>query len=264
MGKSIIIFLSIGFGSAILSFLVEGGHAGALLVGTAGLIVVGGTIGAVGVAFPMEELKRFVGSTKVAFKAHKEHIPELIVFFKKISLKSRKDGLMSIEQMIAEEGIDPFVKKGLQMVVDGVDYQNIKGNMELVMEMAHDRHKSGIEMYEAAGGFAPTMGIIGTVMGLVHILGSLEDPSGLGSKIAVAFIATLYGVGSANLLYLPISARLKKIDHSEAVEKSFITEAILSIQEGISPNVLEEKLKSYLDKETLKEYEKLAAAESKV
>jgi chemotaxis protein MotA len=120
-----------------------------------------------------------------------------------------------------------------------------------------ERHREGADIFESAGGYAPTMGIVGTVMGLVHVLGNLEDTSTLGPKIALAFLATLYGIGSANLLWLPIGNRLKEADEKEVKEKTLIIEGVLYIQEGINPNTIAEKLKSFLNKEELLRYEEL-------
>ena len=182
----------------------------------------------------------------------------LISYFKDLSFKTRKNGLLSIESEIsADTTMDPFVKKGLQMVVDGVEGQAVRSILELQAEMTYDRHAEGYAMFEAAGGFGPTMGIIGTVMGLVHVLGNLSDPASVGPKIAVAFIATLYGVGSANLMWLPMGAKLKAINNQEMKERTLIVEAILFIQEGVNPNTIAEKLKSFLDPKELARFDEL-------
>ncbi|MEG0641579.1 MAG: MotA/TolQ/ExbB proton channel family protein, partial [Clostridium sp.] len=174
-------------------------------------------------------------------------------YFKEVSIKTRKDGLLSIEETISGDAdIDPFIKKGLQLVVDGVEPQTVRNVLEAEAYMTTERHKDGIALFESAGGFAPTMGIIGTVMGLVHIMGSLEDAASLGPKIGMAFLATLYGIWTANLIYLPIGARLKVINKVEEQQNELIIEAIISIQEGLNPNTLVEKLKSYLGKDELK------------
>jgi chemotaxis protein MotA len=245
---SVIIGIIIGFVSLIVAFILEGGHVGALLEPTAAMIVFGGTIGAVIIATPMDDLKRIGGIFKTVFKKRRSvDTVYLINYFKDLAVKSRKEGLLSIEKDAAQAAeIDPFISKGLGLVVDGVDPQSIRGILENDIYLTFERHKGGIAIFEDAGGFAPTMGIIGTVMGLVHVLGNLEDPKSLGPKIAVAFIATLYGVGTANLLWLPIGKYLKSINKKESEEKQLMVEAILAIQEGLNPNLLEERLKSFL------------------
>lgn len=253
-----IIAIVLGFASLILAFTLEGGHLQALGAPTAAMIVFGGTIGAVGLSFPMEVLKNTGKILKVAFSYKAKDPVELIDYFKNLSTKTRKNGILSIEGEISgDTTMDPFMQKGLQMVVDGVEPSTVRSILELQIEAASDRHRSGIGIFEQAGGFAPTMGIIGTVMGLVHVLGDLSDPGTLGGKIAVAFIATLYGVGSANLLWLPLGARLKAIDKSEINERMLMLEAILLIQEGVNPNTLSQKLKGFLDKQQLVKFETL-------
>lgn len=250
--------LLVGFVSLIAAFLLEGGHANALLEPTAALIVFGGTIGAVVVSSAAEDLKRLPGIFKTIFGKQKSDLAEQVLFFKELSFKTRKNGILSLEaELTTMNDKEDFVKKGLQLVVDGVEGQTVRNIMELQQEIISERHREGAALFEAAGGFAPTMGIIGTVMGLVHVLGNLSDPGSLGPKIAVAFIATLYGVASANLLWLPIAAKLKNMDKIEMKEKTLILEAILYIQEGVNPNTLSEKLKSFLNPKELAKLEQL-------
>jgi chemotaxis protein MotA len=254
----VLIGLILGFVSMIGSFMLEGGHFMALMEPTAAMIVFGGTIATIVISFPVEDLKRLPKICKVLFSSKKSNTVTLISYFKDLSFKTRKNGLLSIESEItADANMDPFIKKGLQMVVDGVEGQAVRSILELQAEMTYDRHGEGYAMFEAAGGFAPTMGIIGTVMGLVHVLGNLDDPASLGPKIAVAFIATLYGVGSANLMYLPMGAKLKALNNQEMKERTLIVEAILFIQEGVNPNTIAEKLKSFLDPKELAKFDEL-------
>lgn len=255
-----LIALILGFASLVIAFIMEGGHIGALLKPTAAIIVFGGTIAAVMLSFPMSDIKRIGKIFKVTFFPQKSSLPELIVYFKDLAFKTRKNGLLSIEgEISADDKMDAFIKKGLQMIVDGVEPQAVRSILELEADMTSERHKAGAAMFESAGGYAPTMGIIGTVMGLVHVLGGLasSSPDKLGESIATAFIATLYGVGSANILWLPIGSRLKNIDKEETVEKELIIEAILYIQEGVNPNTIAEKLKGFLNKSELAIYETL-------
>jgi chemotaxis protein MotA len=250
LSVSSVVSVIIGFAALIVAFVLEGGHVSSLFAPTAAIIVFGGTAGAVGLSFPAEDLKRIPKILKVAFSKRNSDVGNLIEYFKNIAIKTRKEGLLSIEEEISnDDTIDPFIKKGLQLVVDGVEPQTVRSVLEAEAYATFERHKSGIAIFEGAGGFAPTMGIIGTVMGLVHVLGNLSDPDNLGPSIAVAFIATLYGVASANLLWLPIGNKLKALNKQENREKELIIEAILSIQEGLNPNTLVEKLKSFLDKE---------------
>ncbi|HAR64499.1 MAG: flagellar motor protein [Candidatus Margulisiibacteriota bacterium] len=254
MQLSTIIFLLWGFACMILAFTLEGGHVTALLAPTAGLIVFGGTIAAIGVAFPLSELKSLPGALKILVSYKKRDLVESINYFRDLSAITRGEGLLSLEKEI-DKISDPFLKKGLQLMVDGVESNTLKDILELHMELASIRHKVGIEVFEAAGGFSPTMGIIGTVMGLVHVLSNLSDPSKLGPAIAMAFIATLYGVAFANLAYLPLGAKLKAYDKSELYERQFLLEGLLLLQEGASPTLMVEKLKGFLEKGELAEFE---------
>lgn len=255
MDISVIIFMVFSVLSLVGAFVLEQGQPTALLAGTAAMIVFGGTIGAVGLSFPNDALKRLPGIFKTLFKPRQTDLALLVSYFKDVSYKTRKNGLLSLEGEISSDpNIDPFIKKGLQLVVDGVDPQAVRSILELELESTSERHRQGAAIFESAGGFSPTMGIIGTVMGLVHVLGNLSDPSSLGPKIAVAFIATLYGVGAANLLWLPMGSRLKALDDKELKEKTLIIEGILYIQEGINPNTIAEKLKGFLNKQELAKF----------
>ncbi len=162
---------------------------------------------------------------------------------------ARTGGLLSLESEIQNNTYDKFIVDGLQMIMDGTDPEIIKKTMECKLDNMEYRHSKGISVFEAAGGFAPTMGVIGTVMGLVHVLGNLSNPDELGPQIAVAFIATLYGVGSANLLWLPLANKLKELDTDELVTKNMMMDGILMIQEGGNPALIVERLKGYLDDE---------------
>ena len=248
-------FLIFGYAALIGGFIWEGGNPSGLFSPSSLLIIFGGTFAAVAVSFPLNDIKKFGKIIGVAFKKEKTDMGALISYFKNIAFKTRKEGLLSIEELISGDDVDPFVKKGLQMVVDGVEPQSVKGTLELSVELLVERHEVGISIFEGAGGYSPTMGIIGTVLGLVNVLANMSDTSTLGEKISKAFIATLYGISTANLVWLPIAAILKRINANEITEKSLIIEAILGIQEGVNPNTLEERLKGFLDKKQLAAYE---------
>lgn len=258
MDISVIIFIIFGMGSVILGFILEGGSLSALILLSPALIVFGGTAGALGLTFPMSILKRLPGMLKVLINPKKIDLPGLVAYFRDVSYKTRKNGLLSLEGEISSDpNLDPFIKKGLQLVADGIDPQAVRSILELELESTSERHRKGAAIFEQAGGYSPTLGIIGTVMGLVHILADLSDPATLGPKISSGFIATLYGLLSANLIFLPIATRLKVLDEKEFVEKSLIIEGILYIQEGINPNTIAEKLKGFLSKEEVAKFEEM-------
>ncbi|WP_066715209.1 flagellar motor protein [Clostridium sp. Marseille-P299] len=249
MDISTIISIVIAFASLLVAFVLEGGHIGSLLQPTAALIVFGGTIGAVGVSFRSSILKKLPKVVAIAFKRHKQDRQEIINTIYKLANMARTGGLLSLESEIQSNNYDKFIVDGLQMIMDGTDPEIIKKTLESRLDNMEYRHSKGISVFEAAGGFAPTMGVIGTVMGLVHVLGNLSNPDELGPQIAVAFIATLYGVGSANLLWLPLANKLKELDTDELVTKNMMMDGILMIQEGGNPALIVERLKGYLDDE---------------
>lgn len=253
-----IIGILLGLVSLVLAFILEGGHLGSLIQPTALLMVFGGTFGAVIASFSQEQLKNIGKIFKVAFTPRKNNTVELIRDLKDISSKTRKNGLLSMEATISSENtLDPFIIKGLRMMVDGVEPDLLRTTLELKANGMYERHVNNAAMFDAAGGFAPTMGIIGTVLGLVHILGNLSgDPGSLAPLIATAFIATLYGVASANVLWIPIANKLKQLNKQEITEKELIIEGILLIQGGANPNIIEEQLKSFLTDKEAELYEK--------
>ncbi|MNI46697.1 Chemotaxis protein PomA [compost metagenome] len=156
----------------------------------------------------------------------------------------RRGGVLALEQQ-AEEHSDPFTREGLLMIVDGTDPDQVRQIMELDMDAAELKYEGYAKIFEAAGGYAPTMGIIGTVMGLIHVLSNLSDPSTLGSSIAVAFTATLYGVASANLIFLPIASKIKSRSQAEVSSMEMLLVGILALQNGDHPQLVRKKLSSF-------------------
>ncbi|MGE5370787.1 MAG: flagellar motor protein [Solirubrobacterales bacterium] len=245
MDLSTIIGLIFGFGMMIGAFVMEGGNFTSLLVLTAGMIVFGGTIGAVVISFTMEELKTLPSFFKMIFT--ETHIDFLGTVEQLVETadKARREGLLSLESALAEMD-NQFLRRGLQLVIDGTDPELTRSMLEMEIGAAEARLKVGVEIFAAAGGYSPTMGIIGTVMGLVHVLGNLSDPSNLGPAIAVAFVATLYGVSFANLCWLPFSNKIKVKSMRDAAIMEMILEGILSIQAGENPRVIKEKLMTFV------------------
>lgn len=245
----VLIALLIGFGAMIIGFMGEGGYINALISWSPAVIVFGGTLGSVLLAFPVENLKDTGKILKVAFFNKPKDLGKLIDYFNSLAVQVRKNGMLSIETETSPDStVDPFIKKGIQMVVDGESLEMIRDTLELEVDSMVQRHKTGSSIFDSAGGTAPTMGIVGTVLGLVHVLGGLAeaDMSTLGHSISSAFLATLYGLASANLLFLPLGSRLKNIGKKELLEKELIVEAILLIHEEVRPALLTEKLNGFL------------------
>ena len=253
MDIGIIVSLIFSFVSLIVAYILEDGVLSALLQPTAALIVFGGTVGVIGASFPMHQIKRIPKILGIAFGSKPQDREELVKLFTELSTNTRKNGLLSLEAEIQNGNFDKFMAQGLRMVVDGIEPQTVEKTLETKLENMSDRHDKGAEIFTAAGGYSPTLGIIGTVFGLVSVLGNLSDPNSLGPKIAVAFIATLYGIGAANLIWLPIANRLKSIASDEMLTKIMILDGVLMIQGGNNPRLIEEKLKGYLDHEVEEE-----------
>ncbi len=229
----------------LAAFTIEGGKVTSLLQLSAAMIVFGGTFGATFLSFPMREMRAFIKILALAFGKNKLEPHELIPQLVRYAEKARKEGLLALEADVAEAG-DEFLQKGMQMVSDGIDMNTVREMLETELSFIASRHAASFGILEAMGGYAPTMGIIGTVMGLISVLSSLQDPSSLGPHIATAFVATLYGVWSANLLWLPLGMKLKRKSEEEILVRELMLAGILSIQAGDNPQIVEEKLKSYL------------------
>ncbi len=251
MDLSTLLGLLLGFGSLIGSVLMEGGSLTAFIAPSALLIVFGGTLGATMIAFPMENVTKLPKLFGIAFKKQESNAHELVEQFTTLAEKARKQGLLSLESE-AQTLKDPFLKQAIMMAVDGMEAETLKNVLEIQLSSVEERHEALFGMLEAMGGFAPTMGIIGTVMGLVHVLGNLSDPNSLGPKIAVAFIATLWGVSSANLLWLPLGNKLKRKNHEEVAYRSMVIEGVLAVQAGENPRIVRQKLEGMVAKETKK------------
>lgn len=225
---------------------LEGGHVGSLLNGPAALIVIGGTLGAVFLQTPMQVLKRAMAIVHWIFFPPRIDLPGGIERVVGWSLIARKEGLLGLES-IAESELDAYSRKGLQLLVDGTEPESIRSILEVDFFTQEDRDIQAAKVFESMGGYSPTIGIIGAVMGLIHVMGNLADPSMLGSGIAVAFVATIYGVGLANLLLLPIANKLKTIAARQSRYREMLLEGILSIAEGENPRSIELKLQGFME-----------------
>jgi chemotaxis protein MotA len=237
--------LLLGFGAIIISVILEGGSPMALVNLPAAVIVLGGTFGATIISYPLKRFLTLPGLIMQTFQAYKGDPQTLIDLFVKLADQARREGLLSLEEE-AQKIEDAFVKKGVMLIVDGVDPAVVRDILETDTHLVSERHKGGYSMLESMAGFGPTMGIIGTVMGLINVLSQLSDPENLGHSIAVAFIATLYGIATANLLWLPLGTKLKQKSHAEIQAREVATEGVLSVQAGENPRIVREKLESFL------------------
>jgi chemotaxis protein MotA len=225
---------------------LEGGHVGALVNGPAALIVIGGTLGAAFLQAPVHVLKRSGVVVRWIFLPPKIDLPAGIARVVSWSMTARKEGLLGLES-VADTERDDYARKGLQLLVDGAEPEAIRSILEVDLYTQEGRDIQAAKVFESMGGYAPTIGIIGAVMGLIHVMGNLADPSKLGSGIAVAFVATIYGVGFANLLLLPIASKIKAVALRQSRYREMLLEGILSIAEGENPRSIELKLQGFMD-----------------
>lgn len=234
-----------GLAAILIGQMLEGGHAGSLLNLPAILIVFGGSLGAIMVQAPMST---FANALKLSVwtvippKLAADQVIEKIINWSNIA---RKEGLLGLEDSIETEP-DTFSKKALQLLVDGNEPETIRSILEVEIDAKEKKDLNAAKLYESMGGYTPTIGIIGAVMGLIHVMENLDDPSMLGTGIAVAFVATIYGVGLANMLLIPMSAKLKMHIESISQFREMLVEGVVSIAEGENPRNIEIKLQGYL------------------
>ena len=231
----------LGIAMILVGYIIEEGELAALVAPSPLFIVIGGTLGATMLAFPFSELARVPAALKTIYTQKKYNEVDIINQLAELSEKARKDGLLSLEQD-AQTNENDLIRKGLALVVDGIETEVIKDILERETVLHESIHESGVRIFEKMGGYSPTMGVLGTVMGMIVILGNMSDPGELGHKIAVAFIATMMGVGLANLLYLPLADRIKSKAEREKMISDLIIEGLLSIQAGENPRIIKEKL----------------------
>lgn len=241
MDITTIIGLIMGLGGVVGGYLEEGGKLSGLWGPAPFLIVFIGGFGATLVAFPLSEFKKMLSTMSMIFTQKTYNEIDIINELADLSEKARKDGLLSLEQD-AQSNKNELIKKGLALVVDGIETEVIKDILARETELQEEIYESGAKIFEALGGTFPAMGVCGTVMGMLTILKDLSDPLALGPKIAGAFIATLYGISFANLVWLPFASKIKVKASRETMINEIIIEGLLSIQAGENPRIIKEKL----------------------
>jgi len=236
----------IGFVAILGGNYIEGGSISALLNAPAALIVLGGTFGAAALQTPLPVLQLAVQRMVWVFVPPPVDFKGGVDKIVRWAMAARKEGLLGLET-IADTERDPFARKGLQLLVDGSEPDSIRAVMELESELRQQRDVDAAKFYESMGGYSPTIGIIGAVMGLIHVMGNLADPSKLGPGIAVAFVATIYGVAMANLFLLPVASKLRGRARVEAMYREMLVEGVISIAEGENPRAIELKLTGFVE-----------------
>ncbi len=237
--------LILGIGAVIVSFIMEGGHLSAIVQPPAMLIVIGGTIGAAIVTTSLKTVIKVPRYLRLAMAGRPPDAMHTIGRIVKLSEKARREGILGLEGELPNIR-NPFFRKAIQLLIDGTEGSALKSILETEIAYIEDRHKKGILFFQKLGGFSPTLGIIGTVLGLIHTLGSTSDAERMATAIAGAFIATLWGVALANLVYLPISDKLRLRHEDELANLDLIMEGIMSIQSGDNPRIVQTKLLSFI------------------
>jgi chemotaxis protein MotA len=239
-----ILGIVVGLSAILLGNALEGGHLSALVQPTAFLIVAGGTLGATLLGFPLPVFLRAVRALRDVFSDERRDGRRLIEELVEYAQKARREGIIALEGPL-EDASDPFLRKALMLAVDGADSKTMRDNLELVISHFEEDKEQLYKVWESAGGYAPTIGIIGAVMGLIHVMQSLADVSAVGKGIAVAFVATIYGVALANLFLLPVAFKLKLKLKAETKQLELMMEGALAIQEGMNPSLIRDKLSSF-------------------
>ena len=236
--------IPVAVGLILVGQAVEGGSVKSLLQLTAALIVFGGTFGAVLLSFSVSDVRRAGAAVRTVFLWDGEPPGRTVEMVMRYATLARTSGILSLEDAL-DEVTDPFLRKALGLAVDGGNPHAMREMLEIENERREEYDEVPAKVYEAAGGYSPTVGSLGAVLGLIQIMQNLSDPSKLGAGIAVAFVATVYGVGAANLIFLPMATKLKMKARHEAKRRELMLEGVLAIQEGLNPQMIREKLYGY-------------------
>lgn len=238
--------IGISFGSLLIAVILVGGDVMAFFHLDAMFIIFGGTLGATMMSYPMSVMINAIAVARNAFFTREVDYMGTINTLVTFATAARREGLLGLEESV-DQLEDKFLQKGMQMVVDGTDSELVRHIMETDLSYLEARHKQGQDIFTTAGGYAPTMGIVGTVMGLIDLLArGMEDAGAMVKGISTAFGATLLGIGTANLLWLPIAGKLKVRSEEEVLLRMMVVEGVVSIQAGDNPRIVEEKLKAFL------------------
>lgn len=237
--------LILAWGALFAALQIEGGELHGLWNLSALVLVLGGSLGATVVGMPINQIKVLPGILRQAFFHRLVNPVEITRAISGYAVRARRDGVLALEQE-SKQAKSEFLRLGLQLVVDGTPAEMSREILGTEVEAMQSRHRAGEAIFSTLGGFAPTLGILGTVMGLVHMLANLDEPDSMGPAIAAAFIATLYGVGTANLIFLPIANKLKLRSQEETISYQLAIEGILAIQTGENPREVAARMRSFL------------------
>jgi chemotaxis protein MotA len=251
MDKATIFGLLLAGTALIGGHFLEGGSLGTILQATAMIIVFGGTFGAIFISFPRSQLRQAWQEFHQIFREPKDEGPAYLARIIEFAYRGRREGMLSLDKELA--GIsDPFFRRGLQLVIDGHNTQKIREVMEVELAHLEETGMVPARVFDTAGGYAPTIGILGAVLGLIQVMQHLTEPAKLGTGVAVAFVATVYGVASANLFFLPIGNKLRLRHQRRMLVKEMVMAGILALSHGDHPRLIEEKLRGFLTEDSPK------------
>jgi len=259
MDKSSIGGVLLAVAGIVAGLLMEGGHIGQILQPTAAIIVFGGTMGAVLLQFPMQVVLAAFRNMAHVFSAPRKQDDELIRLLVGFANKARRNGVVSLDADLASIQ-DPFLRQAMMLAVDGTEPGDLRKIMQVSLGSITDGEEKLPAVFESAGGFSPTIGILGAVLGLIQVMQHLDDINEVGRGIAVAFVATVYGVGIANLFFLPMAGKMRLRVRSEYQRREMMLEAVISILEGMNPRMLQVKLSGFLDQMTKQQKQQERAA----
>ena len=245
MDKSTWTGISLALAGILGGMMIEGGRLGQIIQPTAAMIVFGGTIGSVMIQYPLPIILAAAAHLSHVFFEKAADLEGLIQELVSYAKQARKDGIVSLDKQLNSIK-DPFLKKSLMLAIDGTDPQELRKMMELEMDNQAEHEEKVPQVYESAGGFAPTIGIIGAVLGLIQVMQHLDNINEVGKGIAVAFVATIYGVASANIFFLPAAGKLKLRLREGQLTREIALEGVISILEGLNPRMVETKLHGFL------------------
>ncbi|HLS35938.1 MAG TPA: flagellar motor protein MotP [Bacillota bacterium] len=255
--------ITLGFIMIMLAIVSStgGDGAGTFIDIAAIFIVIGGVVASLFINFKMDQIRLATRVIRESFYKNDERLPELIDLFIKLSERARREGLLALENEL-EEVDDPFIRKGILLAVDGIEPEVINDILHAEIDAMEERHYKGRSILEKAGEYAPAWGMIGTLVGLILMLSSLDDPSTLGPNMAIALITTLYGTVLANLVFLPMASKLENKTEEEVFMRQIIIEGVIGVQSGQNPRILEEKLSAFLSEDDLRSEAEDASGES--
>ena len=247
MDKATLGGLVLAIGGIWLGLMLEGGNIGQVLQPTAAMIVIGGTLGAVLIQYPLPVAISAFRRLAQVFVEPEQNAQTMVEILVRYANQARREGIISLDKELVNIR-EPFLRRALMLAVDGTEPQELRKIMELELDNKEEQEEKIPQLFESAGGFSPTIGIIGAVLGLIQVMQHLDKIDEVGKGIAVAFVATLYGVGAANLILLPASGKLKIRIRDEQVIREMTIEGVVSILEGMNPHILEAKLLGFLSK----------------